>query len=179
MECSWSDDTHSDLNHWEFSPLAEAQKQAQFNFLKAWRTNIPACHSLFEPTSQRRTSSSSSYCFFFLAVQTHLPPHSSTQATKEAAGDSLKWHMSPKPLTWQRGSESLWQCPGQRLHRGAAQRALKVEHRWSTDISFLYFLSLFCCLKEVRNKLYTYRACMKLTATHYNSIKIKISTPSV
>lgn len=75
------------------------------------------------------------------SARTRLPARPSTQAAKGATGNSLKWHMSPKPLNWQRGSLSLWQWLRQSLHCGATQWALKHEQRGSKGMSLPLTLS--------------------------------------
>lgn len=74
------------------------------------------------------------------SARTRLPAHPSTQAAKAATGDSAKWHMSPKPLTWQRGSLSPWQWLGQSLHCGATHSTLK-DGRRGTGMSLPLSLS--------------------------------------
>ena len=102
-----------------------------------YRTIKGSFTQLSKPTSLTCPSSSTSR-FSSAAALTRLPARPSTQAAKGATGDSLKWHMLPKPLTWQRGSLSLWQWLGQSLHCRATQRALKNGRRGSTGM----FLSL-------------------------------------
>lgn len=97
--------------------------------------------TLSGPTSLTCPSSSTSRCSS-PGAQTRLRARPSTQAAKGATGDSLKWHMSPKPLTWQRGSLSLWQWLRQSLHCGATQWALKNGRRGTTGMSLPLTLSL-------------------------------------
>lgn len=75
-------------------------------------------------------------------AKARLPARPSTQAAKGVTEDSVKWHMSPKLLTWQRGSLSLWQWLRQSLHCGATQWALKNGQRGSTGMSLPLTLSL-------------------------------------